>query len=493
MGSLRIVLVLVALLGLAACGGGLGPDLDFDVPDFDVPDVDPGPQLRQKPSVNVADGGKATCAWVGDGHVYAERFIPALGWSDYTRIDNGNPTADAPQTTTTPDGDAMVVWTQDGEVVANCFEVGSGWQGPVVVSSPGGAPGRNPRVGTADDGEVVVIYEEDGNVVSRCFVPGAGWLAPDPVATPIEPASEPEVAVNASGDAVAVWTEGTNDVVASTFESDTGMWSEPVPVGTGTNPEVAIDDQGAAAVVFVDGDDAEVTMLDPTNGWTAPVVVPMPTSHAADPVRMPAVDIAPTTGDTIVVVEVDGEILASRQPMGGSFEEAVPAMPGVNASGRPRVTMDDEGNAMTVVEDGAGHVHSAIYREAYDRWTPPTDEGTGREPVVDANASGETIAVYVVGSAIGATRVNDLDPTVPRTLNVVIQGQGRVMSDNGLLDCTSSCSLLVPDGTEGLLIAEPAAGFVFSHWVEASSTEQTLPTQISGGDATVTAVFVAIP
>ncbi len=404
MGSVRTVGWMLLLCGLTACGGGLGPDLD--IPEIEIPDVPAAPQLREKPTVAVADNGKATCVWVGDGQVHAERFIPGYGWTDAYRIDWDDAPADDPQVSMDPEGDAIVVWTQDGEVMAACFEVGQGWQQPVIVSAPGGPPANGPQVGTDDEGMSIIVWEEDGNVVSRGFDPMDGWLAPLPVAVPPSPAAEVDVAVSPDGDAVAVWTHASGDVAASAFDAGTGTWSAPMPLGAGSSPSVAAAEGDQAVVVFVDGDDVETVAMDPVDGWLAPERVPLPSTHVDEPARTPEVAIAPT-GDAIVVMEVDGDVLASHRPAGTGFGEAQSVLPAAAPTARPQVAMDDAGNGIVVTEDDRGRVQRSVWRETHGRWTPPVEEAQGVEPVIDANGSGEAVSVFIVDErrGVGAMRV----------------------------------------------------------------------------------------
>jgi hypothetical protein len=108
----------------------------------------------------------------------------------------------------------------------------------------------------------------------------------------------PRVAVNASGNAVAVWTESRGSVgsiVSARYSSASGTWTAPVPIESNTQsadrPEVAIDVNGNAQAVWTQKIDASEThasgytaRFDAAAGsWGAPLLFEQSTESAFAP------------------------------------------------------------------------------------------------------------------------------------------------------------------------------------------------------------------
>ena len=482
------------MLVLAACGGGA-----FDPPAFDLPDpVQSAPMTRESPAIAMAANGKATCVWVGDDHVYAERYLPGYGWTDFVRIDDAPAPTVEPEVAMDPQGDAVVVWTQDGQVVANCFEVGSGWQGAQPLSDPEAPPASTPQLGSAGDGCTVVVWEEGGDVVAAILEPGSGWQPPVPIAQPPTPARDVDVVVTPAGDAVVAWEEAEGVVATSTLDGITGTWSPPVVVGQGENPQVAANDLGQGIIVFEQGDDVAAATHDPLDGWQPPVVVPVPPTVEHVPAKQPQVDLG-ANGTGGIVFEAAGAVLGSTVDATGAVTPAVPISPSIIVAPNvpPQIAVDDDGNALAVFEDATGRVKTVTYRGAYDTWDTPENLGRGETPVVDVNPQGEAISVFITNGGIGASRIDDLDPTLPVRVSVQVHGSGRIASNPAGLDCSSgaSCRMNVPMGTSVILTATPEPGFQFEHWVGIGATPITThDVEVVATTAhTIEAVFVPIP
>jgi hypothetical protein len=275
-----------------------------------------------------------------------------------------------------PSGDAVVVWSDSegslGSIFANRYTAGAGWSGEAPLEGSAN-PARSPDVGMDDGGNAIAVWEQVDTVptgsktsiwASHCLV-GVGWASAARIETLTTAMVAPTIAVNAGGDAVAMWPGWSNhyevgagwgtaasltevgfptDIVAAdlgTFiaigaSGGDWMWSRRNVVGTGWEPGTAIEDgpgggphpedeegctappriaatsTGGAVAVWVRYDDWTASIW--TNrytvgtGWaTARLAETEPWSDACSPAV--AIDAA---GNAIVVWEQSGSIWANR-------------------------------------------------------------------------------------------------------------------------------------------------------------------------------------
>ncbi len=160
------------------------------------------------------------------------------------------------------------------------------WRTPVTVSAPGLA--GEPHVAFDGQGDAVAVWDIWSHgflspriVQAAVMSPGGAWQSPvnivgaaDELDQPKE-AGDPGIAVDAQGDAVAVWAWAFgNPVIQTAFKPAGGAWQAPVNIsGEGaSSPQVAFDGQGNALAVW-DGEDGAVqAAFKPTGGaWQAPV------------------------------------------------------------------------------------------------------------------------------------------------------------------------------------------------------------------------------
>jgi hypothetical protein len=187
--------------------------------------------------------------------------------------------AQSPRVAVDATGDAVVVWSRpDG--IGPCSSDGcvrtqvrtrsvGGVLGPVLTLSPAGQNVFEFDVAVDADGDAVVVWNRsDGSSASCCrriqarSLSAGGALGPVQVLTAAgQHADSPGVAVDADGDAVAVWTrfDGVGVRVYARARSAGGALGPVLiiskrnsdhPFAPGLNPEVAIDAAGDAVVVW---------------------------------------------------------------------------------------------------------------------------------------------------------------------------------------------------------------------------------------------------
>lgn len=253
-------------------------------------------------------------------------------------------------------------------------------------------------------------------------------------------AEAPQIAVDAKGDAVAVWEENGEVIKASVRPASSGKWETPVALSTykiAYEPQVAIDAEGEAVVVWHASENLGTSYIvqaatgsASTGKWQKAVNISPEEGLASGP-RV-AVD---ATGQAVVVWRAAGSsdtIEAAVGSVKGEWQKSAEisdSLPGVNA---PQVTIDSAGDAVAVWEgyNGEHEYIQASSRPPVGVWqTPVTLSNTSQEaglPSVAADGSGDVLAVWanrtegVVQSVMGSAASG----TWQKAVNVSATGSG---------------------------------------------------------------------
>ncbi|MGI9304017.1 MAG: hypothetical protein ACR2RB_15150, partial [Gammaproteobacteria bacterium] len=184
------------------------------------------------PSLVVNASGSGLTVWSqlesGTNNIWANRFSPDTGWGIPMRIATD---ATFPEVSIDANGNGIAIWQQGSFpaliIMARRFEPASGWGASDRLDLQSSGPSDNARLAINASGVAVAIWEEtDGtgttsvwaNRFDRTTWVGATLIGND--------AELPEVAVDASGNAMAIWRRNGN-LWASRYIADTG-WDSPV-------------------------------------------------------------------------------------------------------------------------------------------------------------------------------------------------------------------------------------------------------------------------
>jgi hypothetical protein len=141
---------------------------------------------------------------------------------------------------------------------------GVSWSTPVNVS-PAGIQAATPRIAVDGSGNVVAVWrllDIGGTIIqsSRLVAGGVGWSTPEQLSVFSETGTSsdnPQVAANGSGNAVAVWQQGngSNTIIRFSQSTDGGAnWSEPTDLSelgqSAITPEVAVNGSGNAVALW---------------------------------------------------------------------------------------------------------------------------------------------------------------------------------------------------------------------------------------------------
>jgi hypothetical protein len=169
-----------------------------------------------------------------------------------------------PRIAISPSGAALAVWlgrdrANNLRIMAATASPGGRLRSAQALSDPG-QPAFNPDVAMDAQGNAVVVWERFDGAATRAQVtvrPAGGAFGPVQTLSPPGPANEPAVAVNRNGTAVVVWLLGSgfSDVLQAARRPSGGTFG-PVeqlsdPALDADAPSVALDAGGSATVLWV--------------------------------------------------------------------------------------------------------------------------------------------------------------------------------------------------------------------------------------------------
>ena len=355
----------------------------------------------REPVVAMTPGGEAIAAWVhfenpNDAIEVATR-PPGGSFSAPVLLASAEPKSNPQdlQLAVNSAGEAALAWIQKepGSLVdPNQFSawaavgtVGAGFSTPAIVSpqplvAEDEAGGVRVAIDRAGDVAAVWDYYEAStqhDVVQEATRPAGGsFSTPATLSEAGESASDPAVAMDSGGDAIALWARenGTNYIVQASTAASGGPFGAPVNLSElGENaftPEIAMTPGGAATAVWTRNDGTsyaiQASTASPGAGFSTPITISASGENAEDPEV--AVD-APGAA-TAIWRRSDGSneiVQASTASPGGSFSSAVDlSEPGEDAV-LPKVAMDGAGDATAVWQrsDGSNRIaQAASYEEA---------------------------------------------------------------------------------------------------------------------------------
>ena len=293
------------------------------------------------------------------------------------------------------------------------------WVTPAATLSATGANTANVRLGLDAAGDTVAIWDRanGGSEIlqaSTRLASSGSWQTPVNLSEAGHSAASPSLAVDSSGDAVAVWrrSNGSNEIVqAAVREGASGSWQAPVNLSAaGQNayyPTAAIDSAGDAVVVWQRYTGAtwliQATARLGSNGtWQTPVTINETSSEGSTPqLAMNADGEAVAAWDQLI----GGHQLvkaATLQAPSGSWQPPVTlAEAGWNSFG-PQVAVSSDGDAAVVwrrTNGASGEFIQANVRPvSTGTWQGPTELSASGEDAEDAfvafDAEGDATAVW---------------------------------------------------------------------------------------------------
>ena len=382
------------------------------------------------PEIAVDADGNAIAIWRqwgGSGYdVWVNRYRPAIGWQTAEKIDDkdsGNTASLA--IGLDPAGNALAVWAEsDGtrdNIWSNRYTVGGGWGSPELIESDDSGSAESPRVAVDAAGNAVAVwYQSDGlrtSIWANRYTAGAGWGTAALIETDDTGyALEPRVAVDAAGNALAVWRQADGarwNVWANRYTTGVG-WGTAVVIETnngGTGyPQIAMDSAGNAMAVWDQWDGAAFSIwanrFTPGGGWGTAALIESDNSGPASSAQV-AVD---DSGSALAVwIQSDGthdNVWANRfTPAAGWGTATLIESDGAGDARDARIVVDAAGNGLAVWDQGDGAVDNVVA----NRFSPAG--GWGIASALETNDSGDArhpqIAVDSLGNALAVWQQSD--------------------------------------------------------------------------------------
>jgi len=304
------------------------------------------------------------------GDIWSSRYTPGGGWGEAELIEvNNSGNAKNPHVAMAPNGDAVAVWSQsDGtryNIWANRFTPQTAWGSAELIEADNAGDAGGPRVAVDPSGNAIAVWMQTGatgqGIRANRFTPEMGWGTAQILETGrVGPAVTPQVGMDADGHAIAVWHQ--TDLL---FRSD--VWSKRFTPGAGwgggqrvemqdsvaTNPQIAVAPHGDAIAVWEQMGtmykDVWGNHFTPESGWGTPALLEI--SNAGDAV-FPRV-AADGAGNAIAVwMQGNGseeDVWANRYIPSSGWNGAVLLEQADGVRARhPRIALSPRGTAVAV-------------------------------------------------------------------------------------------------------------------------------------------------
>ena len=298
---------------------------------------------------------------------------PSMDWSPATLVETGTTTASSPKIAVDPNGNIMAVWVQydmndtDQTIYANRYVVGSGW-GTATLLETSDLPVSNPRIAVDSNGNAIAVWQQQrwaggpSVIYANRYVAGTGWGTVTVVyvdTTNYVWADDPQIAVDPNGNAMAVWA------LHDPSWSHTSVHASRYVVGT---------------------------------GWGAATNLSGEAVQTADSAKVALDSIGNAAVVWVQGFSSDRSIYANRYTVGTGWGTTVHI--GTSPANRgevPQIAFDPNGNAIAV------WVHSGKAGISANRYVAGTGWGTAESIIDSGNTSysqGVQIAFDKNGNAI---------------------------------------------------------------------------------------------
>ena len=378
-------LIVVALTLVAACNGdGGGSIVPPQGPSWGTAVLIQYDNSRDAmlPQIAMNDAGVAIAVWMQSDiphfNIWANRF-DGVSWGTAEMIETDD-AGDAmlPQIAMDDTGAAIAVWRQnDGtrnNIWANRFD-GVSWGTAEMIETGDAGDAMLPQIAMDDTGAAIAVWRQNDGTRNNLWAnrfDGVSWGTAEMIETDdTGDATLPQIAMDGTGAAIAVWTQNDDNSVnlraniwANRF--DGSSWGAPELVETNstslaTLPQITMDDTGAAIAVWIQYDEYPASLW--SNIWanrfdgfswsTPEMIETYDAGDASDPqIAMDGTGAAIAVWHQWDTVSGLGSIWANRfDGSSWSTPEVIETDDARDAS-NPQIAMDGTGNAVAVWYQG---------------------------------------------------------------------------------------------------------------------------------------------
>lgn len=384
-------------------------------------------------AVTAQDGqGNTVVAWtrqsaLGFFEIHTAVQSASGGWSGASRLSTpGSYNAFFPQIRFDSQGNGLAVWTQgDGtgtEVWSSRFVKGTGWQMPTRLDRTFDTSGYGASLAIDADGNAFAVWGKretqygNSDIWGARFTPAGGWQAATRLGNSAnignyDQAEQPQVAVDAAGNAYVLWVQRTSEapVWVARYQAGSG-WQPAVSVGAvrlgePSGPKLAVSKSGQVMALwnsFIGAGGSYrfdlwwSVLAAPGGSWTSPALLESEDAgHAFNQAL-----IADDAGNFHAIwqqygSEFSSEIVYRRYTAGSGWSTAttVSTTHGTYYSNRlPSLVADRNGNLMAlwgVYQSGYGGDQEGTFARRYvagEGWrTPFRVSATGATPAISTS------------------------------------------------------------------------------------------------------------
>jgi hypothetical protein len=204
---------------------------------------------------------------------YSWSFTTVEGaWGTAEMIDDDTKDASTPQIAFDNSGNAIAVWSQNNGITnsiwANHFDGSTAeWSAAELIEGEAG-DATSPQLAVDSSGNAIAVWSQSNGITNSIWAnrfDGIVWSAAESIEANAGNAASPQVAFDSSGNAIAVWSQSegllpsTDNIMANRFDSTTAAWEtaeliESINTGDAAFPQVAFDSSGNAIAVWQQND-----------------------------------------------------------------------------------------------------------------------------------------------------------------------------------------------------------------------------------------------
>ena len=336
--------------------------------------------------VAVDGNGNAIAVWSqNDGrqfNIWSNRYdVSSHSWSTAELIEQDTGSANSPQVAVDGSGNAIAVWYQsDGtryNIWSNRYDASShSWSTAELIEQDNSGDAYNPKISVNASGNTIVVwYQHDGtrtNIWSNRYDASShSWSTAELIEQDnAGNAYSPQVAVDGSENAIAVWSQsdGTrNNIWGNRYDASSHSWStreliEQDNAGSARDPQVSVDGSGNAIAVWRQSDGTRNNNIwgnrydASSHSWSTAELIEQDNAGST---RSPQVAVDGSGNAIVVWYQFDGtrdNIWSNRYDASSHSWSTAELIEHDNAGNakRPQIAIDDNGNAIAVWDEYDG-------------------------------------------------------------------------------------------------------------------------------------------
>lgn len=352
----------------------------------------------------------------GDSH----SLQAVLVWSTPANISSPGVNGLNPQATFVSIRNATVVWSgYDGmhyTIQTATAQIGAKWSPPYRLSDTG----KNAFFASAaadDKGNTIGVWSLFNNdhfvIQSDSKAVNKQWKKPVQISTSsshLGDATKPQLAFDQMGNAITVWQQydGLNNAIFSAYKKEENVWSKPLrlsvsqPFGMGAiDPQVILDNSGKAIAVWLDDSSSSIqyAIKSLRGQWSTPINL----SDSSYRVSAPQLAVDGSGKATVVWAKNNGTnhvIQAAVIDRYGKPSAPIDLSSQSQDATQPQIAVDSLGNCAAVWQafNGENTIIQTVVRLANSGWSPTVDLSEigqdASEPQIAIDSSGQLVALW---------------------------------------------------------------------------------------------------